>query len=105
MSEIAGHTSTVREYGDEPKAMRMAREVLIHDHPWLEPYIKISCEKTGPVFKTIARHDGAHEETQIAAHHCTFQGWEDVEGQCAFSWALHDARTFKPAHHRISRDK
>jgi thymidylate synthase ThyX len=62
--------------------MRECRRVLLEAHPWLEPYVKISCEK-------IQR--------------CTFQGWEDVEGQCDFPWAKHELRTFKPEFHRISR--
>ena len=64
--------------------MRECRRVLLEAHPWLEPYVKISCEKL---------------------QRCTFQGWEDVEGQCDFPWAKHELRTFKPEHHRISRDK
>jgi hypothetical protein len=62
--------------------MRECRRVLIEAHPWIEPYVKISCEK-------IQR--------------CTFQGWEDVEGQCDFPWAKHELRTFKPEFHRIGR--
>lgn len=86
------------------EVMRKCKEVLVEAHPWLEPYIKISCEKTGPaVIATDIRVGGEVKET--VEHHCTFQGWEDVEGQCDFPWAKHEARTFKPEHHRISRDK
>lgn len=124
------------------QVMRQCREVLIEAHPWLEPYVKISCEKTGParipindqaavqalhkaaksdnprdaveqvmlgmpgfsnpsIKSEYAQPDSATAEVQ---HHCTFQGWEDVEGQCDFSWAKHEARTFKPEHHRITRE-
>jgi thymidylate synthase ThyX len=49
--------------------------LLVEAHPWLEPYIKISCEKS---------------------HRCEFQGWETVEGQCSFPWAIEEDRRFKP---------
>jgi flavin-dependent thymidylate synthase len=71
--------------------MRQMREVLLAEHPWLEPYVKISCEKTGP--STV---DGEAFE-----HKCTFQGWENVEGQCPFSWAKERNRTFQPRKHNI----
>ena len=64
------------------ETMRQCRDRLIEAHPFMEPYVKISCEKL---------------------QRCTFQGWEDVEGQCDFPWAKHELRTFKPEHHRISR--
>jgi len=69
--------------------MRMARELLVHKYEFLEPYIKISCEKT-PANETYE-------------HTCTFQGWESVEGQCPFSWAKEDNRAFRSDHHRIER--
>lgn len=62
--------------------MRLAKEALIEAHPWLEPHVKITCEKTGV---------------------CEFQGWEVVEGQCDFPQATEDNRRFKPIHHRIAR--
>lgn len=80
--------------------MRECRRVLVEAHPWLEPYVKISCENTGPVDLKFSHGDPV---TFKAEHHCTFQGWEDVEGQCDFSWAKHEARTFKPEFHRITR--
>jgi hypothetical protein len=49
--------------------------LLVESHPWLEPYVKISCEK-------IKR--------------CTFQGWETVEGHCTFPWAKESERQYKP---------
>jgi flavin-dependent thymidylate synthase len=60
--------------------MRECRRVLLDAHPWLEPYVKITCEKTKV---------------------CEFQGWEKVEGQCTLPWAKEDNRRFKPIHHRI----
>jgi flavin-dependent thymidylate synthase len=70
--------STVRAMGD----------LLKEAHPWLAPYIKISCEKSvGPI--------------EYGGHKCTFQGWEDVEDGCDFPWARYENRTFKPVVHRI----
>ena len=69
--------------------MRMAREILVEKYPFLDPYIKISCEKTPGT--------GRYE------HKCTFQGWESVEGQCPFEWAVEDNRVFRSEHHRIEK--
>lgn len=60
--------------------MREMRRLLVEAHPWMEPYVKISCE---------------------VSKRCTFQGWETVEGQCDFPWAKEDNRTFKPEFHKI----
>lgn len=60
--------------------MREARRLLLEAHPWMEPYVKISCEKS---------------------QRCTFQGWETVEGQCDFPWAKEENRVFKPEFHKI----
>ena len=62
---------------------RKMREELLKVHPWLEQYIKISCEKTNK---------------------CMFQGWEDTSEQCdggtfggdPFEWA--DKRIFESEH-------
>lgn len=82
--------------------MREMRRLLIEQYPWLAPYVKISCEKTGPA--VISKLEGdvvvGGEEVE---HHCTFQGWESVEGQCDFPWAHEEARTFKPTFHKIGR--
>ncbi len=88
--------------------MRECRRVLLEAHPWLEPYVKISCEKTGPASWPIMKPGPGKSLPVLAGqetveHHCTFQGWEDVEGQCDFPWAKHEARTFKPEFHRISK--
>lgn len=85
--------------------MRECRRALVEAHPWIEPYVKISCEKTGPVDIPLGQFTEGQGRTERVEHHCTFQGWEDVEGQCDFSWAKHEARTFKPEFHRISRQK
>jgi flavin-dependent thymidylate synthase len=60
--------------------VRQMGNILAEAHPWLKPYIKISCE--GP-------------------KKCTFQGWEDVEQGCDFPWAHWEDRIFKPEAHRI----
>jgi thymidylate synthase (FAD) len=56
---------TVREMG----------RLLVEAHPWLAPYVKITCEKT---------------------HVCEFQGWEKVEGQCTLPYAIEENRRYKP---------
>ena len=48
--------------------------LLVESHPYLEPYIKISCEKI---------------------HKCTFQGPERVQETCHFPWATEDNRTYR----------
>jgi thymidylate synthase ThyX len=63
---------------------------LVEQSPWLvgtgaEP--KISCERT---------HGDMIADGGALPHKCTFQGWERVEGQCGFPWALEANRTFKP---------
>lgn len=62
--------------------MRECRRLLVEAHPWLDPYIKISCEKTSP---------------DPALRKCTFMGWEAVDEQCDFEWGREDNRTYKPA--------
>jgi hypothetical protein len=86
--------------------MRMARQILVGKYPFLERYIKISCENTkgaldgdaGGKYPSVAEAEGL-------THHCTFQGWENVEGQCPFPWARESNRSFRSDHHRIERDK
>lgn len=60
--------------------VRQMGALLAEAHPWLEPYIKISCE---------------------AIKKCTFQGWESVDDQCDLPWAQDSNRTFQPKHHKI----
>lgn len=101
------------------QVMRSMGTVLANAHPFLKPYIKISCEKTGTVCgecsgsgkmfqldKDGPELDGGERgytttcwpcngDGRIGAR-CTFQGWENVEGQCGFPWAKQDRRTFLP---------
>jgi thymidylate synthase ThyX len=90
--------------------MRAMRAELVEAHPWLDAYVKISCEKTHGAL------DGGGEaqehpsglkikEGAAAAHACTFQGWEEVEGQCDFPWARESNRTFRSERHAIKRKK
>jgi Thymidylate synthase complementing protein len=67
-------------YPETVALFRLMRVKLLEKCPWLEPVAKISCEKTSG-----SKH----------GHFCTYQGWERVEGQCDFPWALEDNRTFK----------
>lgn len=64
------------------EVMRQAGRLLVDAHPWLEPYVKISCEKSGM---------------------CEYQGWESVEGQCDFPYAYESNRRFQPKAHSIGR--
>ena len=60
----------------------LMKKALIEKCPWLEEHIKITCEKTSGGIKGLP-------------HKCTYQGWEQVEDQCTFEWALEENRTFK----------
>lgn len=84
--------------------MHMCREIVVKKYPFLEPYIKISCEKTKGALdiKPDANLAPEFDREQIA-HHCTFQGWEQVEGQCPFAWARESNRAFRSEHHEIGR--
>jgi flavin-dependent thymidylate synthase len=72
------------------RCMRQMREELLRAHPFLEPYVKISCEKTSGA---IDRPNDGSPET---AHSCRFEGWESVEDQCDFPYARQSNRTFMP---------
>jgi flavin-dependent thymidylate synthase len=80
--------------------MRQCREVLVAAHPWIEPYVKISCEKTKGALDAPAL---ANARGEADRHHCTFQGWEQVEGQCDFPWARESNRSFVSERHQIKR--
>jgi thymidylate synthase (FAD) len=91
--------------------MRMMRQILVERYPFLEPYIKISCEKTKGALDSEAIERDWSETTGEATgtipagftdHHCTFQGWERVEGQCPFPWARESNRSFKSKLHTIN---
>jgi len=79
--------------------MRMARDLLVGLYPFLENYIKISCEKT----KGALDMDHSLHQHESTAHHCTFQGWESVEGQCPFPWARESNRSFRSERFRIEK--
>jgi len=109
--------------------MRKMRTALLQASPWMEPYVKISCEKTGKKCtecggdgrQYIEWSDAADTEMkQMVLHYpdppdgtvlivcqvclgtgrvgqkCTFQGWENVEEACDFSWAKQENRVFLP---------
>jgi len=80
--------------------MRQMREALIEKHPWLDPYVKISCEKTHGAKDRKQTYQG---DDPALAHTCTFQGWEEVEGQCDFPWARESNRTFRSERHAIKQ--
>lgn len=52
--------------------MRAMRALLVEAHPYLEPHIKITCERI---------------------HRCTFQGPEATANSCDFPWARKDTET------------
>ena len=81
--------------------MRMCRKILVDRYPFLEPYIKISCEKTNGAKDVQFSEDPPTGEAY--AHTCTFQGWESVEGQCPFPWARESNRQFRSERHAIQR--
>jgi thymidylate synthase ThyX len=84
--------------------MRLCRQILVGRYPFLEPYIKISCEKTNGALDTNqVKIQGSEENDPMVAHHCTFQGWEEVEHQCPFPWARESNRAFKSERHTIGR--
>jgi hypothetical protein len=90
--------------------MRLARELLVMQYDWLDPYIKISCEKTKGALDAPEgfRDDNGNwveNDPEAVAHHCTFQGWESVEGQCPFPWARESNRSFRSDFHRIEKAK
>lgn len=59
---------------------RRMRELVLEQHPWMEPHIKISCERSGK---------------------CHFQGWEKVQEQCSLPMARENNRIFKSAKYSI----
>lgn len=83
--------------------MRQCRDVLIAAHPFMEPYVKISCEKTKGALDEADMIGQPRDYTEGGnfAHHCTFQGWEQVDGQCEFPWARETNRTFRSERHQI----
>jgi flavin-dependent thymidylate synthase len=96
---------------------RAMRACLVEAHPYLDKYVKISCEKThgaldGPQTPGAGARaiDNAQGKPIILmagspelSHACTYQGWESVDGQCDFPWARDTNRTFRSTHHRIEK--
>jgi thymidylate synthase ThyX len=80
--------------------VRECKRVLVEAHPWIDPYIKISCERTeGALDKPYDPEDpGTHR-------HCTFRGWEEVEGQCEFPYARETNRSFRSKRFAITKAK
>lgn len=87
--------------------VREMRRVLLEAHPFLEPFVKIGCERgklcdecggTGKVdlFSGLATC-GSCDGLGSTERKCTFQGWENVEGQCSFPWAKQSNRVFLPS--------
>lgn len=84
--------------------MREMRRLLVEAHPWIEPYVKISCETTKGSVDYVRTGDEDRAGTpESASHSCTFMGWESVDGQCDFPWARDSNRTFQPTVHKIER--
>lgn len=98
--------------------MRKCRMLLLEKYPWLKKHIKIGCEKTGTSCGFCHGNgkvpaDDPHGDIDIdcptcngtgrIGQQCTFQGWEQVEGQCDFPWAREDNRTFKSKRHQIKQ--
>jgi flavin-dependent thymidylate synthase len=87
--------------------MRECKRVLTEAHPWIAPYVKITCEQTHGALDgdqyTGVQHDGKTlvGEAEAFKHTCRFQGWEQVEGQCDFPWARETNRTFRSERHEI----
>ena len=83
------------------RAVRSMKDALVEAHPWMEPHVKISCERTrGSLDRNalqgeLIRHGDLEEREGMNAHHCTFQGWEQVEGQCDKAWARESNRAFR----------
>lgn len=89
--------------------IRKCRAVLVEKHPWIAPYVKISCQDRpcpdclGALIVGNGVRCDTCKGTGMVGSKCTFQGWENVEEQCDFSWAKEENRTFQPRWHRIER--
>lgn len=108
--------------------MRAMRAALLEQSPWMERYVKVSCEKGtdcatcgGSGYLWEDGYPGRVDLTEVAGwdkggaipsdvqlcptctglgspdRKCTFQGWENVEGQCAFPHARQSNRVFLPS--------
>lgn len=82
--------------------MREMKRALVESHPWLDSYVKITCERTVGSKDADTFNPGTVEaRPEGFAHTCMFQGWETVEGQCDFPWARETNRAFRSEAHRI----
>lgn len=86
--------------------------VLVEAHPYLEKYVKISCEKTHGSKDHIQdlspgnpRYATEQNRTDALSHTCTYQGWEEVSPQCDFPWARESNRQFRSERHGIRKAK
>lgn len=89
--------------------MRECKRVLVEKHPWIEPYVKIGCEKThgaldATQFKVAHNLSEGVDPGEEVAHTCTFQGWEEVDEQCDFPWARESNRQFRSERHAITKE-
>jgi len=87
--------------------MHACKDILVSKYDFLEPYIKISCEKTTGALDDRTDKEGIPQDMiqrpdEAQSHTCQFQGWEMVEAQCPFSWARDTNRQFRSEHHEIS---
>jgi thymidylate synthase (FAD) len=85
------------------RIIRTCGDLLKQKYPWLAPYIKISCEVTRGALDYGPSHSSISANEEAYAHHCTFQGWEEVEGQCDFAWARESNRAFRSTLHTIKK--
>lgn len=88
------------------RVMRMMKDVLVQAHPWIEPYIKITCEKTKGSKDALTYRPYAEQREDTTAngklqhpdahkHTCRFQGWEQIDEQCDFPWARETNREYR----------
>lgn len=91
--------------------VREMKRVLVEQHPWIDQYIRISCQTTEVCSRCngtgvdIAWALGPEDDRVMCpqcggsgymGNKCTFQGWENVEDQCTFPWAQEELRVYKP---------
>ena len=88
------------------ECMRLMRAALLEQAPWMEPFVKVSCE-TGKGCPDCAGtgkvHIGDSRAVQevdcqtcagTTGRKCTFQGWENVELACDKPMAKENNRVF-----------
>jgi thymidylate synthase (FAD) len=70
--EMYAYRACVMFQAEMVKVVRAMGKLIVESHPYLEPHVKITCEKLKK---------------------CTFQGPERVDRTCDFPWANEDSRT------------